>query len=525
MARAVRRVSAEPVSPTEIETGEPPARSPRRSDQLIGAVWHPLRSLLSSYRLRLLGWFVGLLALGTLATVLVVGEVILQGTDERVRADLIQESQEFENLIGGTDPETGQPFGTDVARIFDVYLDRNVPARNEMIITFVDGELHGRSQPAPILALEHEQAFVDRVATTSVPATGRYDSAVGAVDYLAVPVLVDGESRGVFVVAAFLDAERAEQDDILRAVTTVGVILLLIGSVLAWRLADRVLAPVRRTAATARSINESDLQQRVEVRGHDEVADLARTFNEMLDRVETAIEEQRRFMDDAGHELRTPLTIARGHLELADHDNPEELRRTIDLVLDEVDRMTRLVYDLVLLAAATRPDFVRRTPLQARRLSEEMFDKARVLGDRNWQLQPGRDAEFFADRHSLTQAILQLAQNAVQHTQEGDLIELGVDATEAHVRLWVRDTGHGIPPEEQPHLFRRFYRVETQGRGTSGTGLGLSIVQAIAEAHGGRVELESRPGAGATFTLVIPRLNSDTSDRSDRDHGDMERQP
>jgi two-component system OmpR family sensor kinase len=504
------------VSPTGVPAAEPPGRQERRSDRLIGAVWLPLRSLLSSYRLRLLAWFVGLLALGTLAIVLVVGEVILRGTDERVRADLIQESQEFENLAGGTDPETGQPFGTDVSRIFEVYLERNVPARNEVILTFVDGEFRGRSRPTPLLALEHEQEFVDRVATSAAPATGRYDSTVGAVDYLAVPVIIDGEPRGVFVVAAFLDAERAAQDDILRAVATVGGVLLVIGSVLAWRLADRVLAPVRRTAATARSINESDLRQRVEVRGHDEVADLARTFNDMLDRVETAIEEQRRFMDDAGHELRTPLTIARGHLELVDQDNPEELRRTIELVLDEVDRMTRLVSDLVLLAAATRSDFVRRAPIETHRLSEELFDKARVLADREWRLQPGRDEEFVADRQRLTQAVLQLAQNAVQHTSQGDLIELGVDADAARVRLWVRDTGTGIPPDQQSNIFRRFYRVETQGRRTNGTGLGLSIVQAIAEAHGGRVELESRPGAGAAFTIVLPRV-SPTESGSERE--------
>jgi signal transduction histidine kinase len=464
-----------------------------------------LRSLLSSYRLRLLAWFVGLLALGTVATVLVVGEVVLQGTDERVRSELIQESEEFASLIGGTDPETGQPFGADVQRIFDVFLDRNVAARNEVVLTFVDGAFHRRSRPAPPIELQLEPGFAGQVATASQPANGRYVSSVGAVDYLAVPVNVDGVSRGVFVVAAFRDLERAEQDDILRAVTTVGLVLLVIGSILAWRLADRVLAPVRRTTATARSISETDLDQRVVVEGHDEVAELAQTLNEMLDRVSTAIDEQRRFMDDAGHELRTPLTIARGHLELVAEDDPEEVRRTVDLVVDEVDRMTRIVNDLVVLAAATRPDFVRRTTFSSAQLLRSIFDKARVLAPREWRLEVSGDVNLSADRQRLTQAVLQLAQNAVQHTTEGDVIELGADVAADRVWLWVRDSGRGIPADQQEAIFRRFVRLEDGARSSGGrTGLGLAIVSAIADAHGGTVSVESELGAGARFTLSIP---------------------
>jgi signal transduction histidine kinase len=483
-----------------------------------------LRTVLSSYRLRVLAWFVGLLALGTVATVVVVGEVLLEGTDERIRTDLIQESQEFGTLVNGSDPETGQPFGPDVGRIFDVFLDRNVPARNEVILTFVDGEFHRRSRPEPHVELQLEPEFVSRVATVSEPVNGRHQTTVGGVDYLAVPVNVDGTTRGVFVVAAFRDLQQAEADDILRAVSTVGLVLLIIGSVLAWRLADRVLAPVRRTAATARSITETDLEQRVEVRGHDEVADLAQTFNEMLDRVSAAIGEQRRFMADAGHELRTPLTVARGHLELADQQDPEDLGRTIDLVLDEIDRMTRLVNELTLLAAATRPDFVRRSEMDAGDLIATVFEKARVLAERDWQVVVGQDVSLSADRQRLTQAMLQLAQNAVQHTESGQQITLGADADDGHVRLWVRDAGEGIEPSEQHEVFRRFYRGKSPGdHGASGhTGLGLSIVSAIAEAHGGTVELASAPGSGATFTLVIPRRIptpiSNGTGRS-RDHG------
>jgi signal transduction histidine kinase len=358
------------------------------------------------------------------------------------------------------------------------------------------------------MELQLEPTFTSRVTTMRDATTSRLATTAGAVDYLVVPINVSGETRGHFVVAAFRDLERAEQDDIVRAVTTVGLVLLMIGSVLAWRLADRVLAPVRRTTATARSISETDLGQRVAVEGDDEVMQLASTFNDMLDRVSTAIEEQRRFMDDAGHELRTPLTIARGHLELVDSDDPEEVRRTIDLVVDEVDRMTRIVNDLMLLAAASRPDFIRRTTISARELVTSIFEKARVLAERDWRLIVDTDVELEGDRQRITQAMLQLAQNAVQHTHLEDRITLAAAATPTDIRLSVSDTGPGIPQAEQQAIFRRFYRVQAdKPPASTHTGLGLSIVMAIAEAHGGTVELDSSPGAGASFTLVLPAEN------------------
>jgi two-component system, OmpR family, sensor kinase len=125
--------------------------------------------------------------------------------------------------------------------------------------------------------------------------------------------------------------------------------VLLLGSLLAWRLAGRVADPVTALTRTARAISETDLSRRIPVRGRDEVAQLAATFNEMLERLERAFGSQRRFLDDAGHELRTPLTIVRGHLELLE-DDPVERRETVALVMDELDRMGRIVNDLLLLA-------------------------------------------------------------------------------------------------------------------------------------------------------------------------------
>jgi signal transduction histidine kinase len=483
----------------------------------LAAARRRLLAAASSYRLRVLGWFVLLLGLGTIGTVVVVGEVLLQDTDERIRQNLIQESEEFRQLAGGNDPETGAPFGDNVARIFDVFLDRNVPARNEMVVTFVDGALYKRSSSTPPYALGQDPAFVGLVAGVSQPVTGRYDigEQIGTVDYLAVPVRVGDLTQGVFVVAAFRDLERAQHDNIVRAVTTVGVVLLLIGTILAWRLADRVLAPVRRTAATARSITETDLTQRVEVHGHDEISELAQTFNEMLDRISGSFEAQRSFMDDAGHELRTPLTIVRGHLELLDEANPEERVRERELILDELDRMARLVDDLVLLAAAARPDFIRRSDIDVGELVASVFEKVRVLAERDWQLNVARNGTISADRQRLTQALLQLVDNAIRHTGDGHVILIGADVGSV-VRLWVLDRGRGIPESDQQSIFRRFYRGGDARAAGNGTGLGLSIVRAIAEAHGGRASVLSEPGEGSTFTLTLPVSSIAVSTRAER---------
>jgi two-component system, OmpR family, sensor kinase len=205
----------------------------------------------------------------------------------------------------------------------------------------------------------------------------------------------------------------------------VGLILLVIGSLLAWRLADRLLAPVLQTAATARAISESDLSQRVEVSGHDEVAELAHTFNEMLDRLQSAFADQRHFLDDVGHELRTPLTIVRGHLELLNEATPAEREHTLALVLDELDRMTRLVGELMVLAQSHRPDFITRQVVNAGELVARVHEKASVLGRRAWRLEMNSAGSVSIDGQRITQAMLQLVTNAVNHTNDGDQILLG----------------------------------------------------------------------------------------------------
>jgi signal transduction histidine kinase len=303
------------------------------------------------------------------------------------------------------------------------------------------------------------------------------------------------------VVVNVAEGEVREINDAVQVAALVSLGLFAAAAVIGWAVAGRVLAPLRLLRDTARSITETDLSRRIPVRGRDEVAQLAVTFNDMVDRLQAGFTTQRRFTDDAGHELRTPITIIRGHLELLE-DDPEERRQTIALVLDELGRMSRIVDDLILLAKAERPDFLELHPVDVEVLTGEVFSKVSALAPRDWRLARTGHGTVVADRHRLTQAVVQLAANAVRHTGEDELIELGSKVDQTEVRFWVRDEGPGIPVEEQERIFRRFARGGR--RRTEGAGLGLAIVRAIAEAHRGRTELESAPGAGATFTIVVP---------------------
>jgi signal transduction histidine kinase len=276
---------------------------------------------------------------------------------------------------------------------------------------------------------------------------------------------------------------------------------LLLITVSAYAVAGRLLRPVRQLQEAARSISHTDLTRRIEARGNDDLTELTHTVNDMLDRLQEAFAAQRQFLDDAGHELRTPITIVRGHLELLDAHDPHEVEQTIQLVTDEIDRMSRMVDDLILLAKSRRPDFLRREPVAVGELADEVIEKLRPLGQRRWSVDHCEPVTALLDRQRTIQALLQLGANALRHTSPGDTIAVGIKLDGSDLRLWVRDTGVGVAGEHQQRIFERFYQVDGARHGG---GLGLSIVHAIALAHGGTVGVRSVLGEGSTFTLVLP---------------------
>jgi len=327
---------------------------------------------------------------------------------------------------------------------------------------------------------------------------------IGHVRYAVVQVSMPG-SKDVasYIAGTITDGQEAVVMDNTKQYALMCLASLLALAAVGWVVAGRLLAPLRQLRAAAQTISSTDLSLRIPVSGRDDISDLTRTVNAMLARLQSAFETQQNFLDDAGHELRTPLTILRGHLEVLDGADSTEIAETRALLLDELDRMGRLVDDLIVLARTRRPDFVRLEVVELDRLLTGVFDKAQALGAREWRVDHHAGGTIVADPQRLTQALLQLSQNAATHTRQGDQIGIGAAREGGYVRLWVRDAGVGVAPEDRLRIFERFGRART-GRGHGGSGLGLSIVKAIATAHEGQVGVHDTEGGGATFWLLLP---------------------
>lgn len=240
----------------------------------------------SGVRARILLAYVGLLAIATATSVLVARQILIAQLDARIDAELVQEVNELRSLAAGVDPRTSRPFGARADRVFDVHLERNIPAPYEALLTFVGGEPYKRSRTVVDYRLNEDPVLVARWGQLRSTDRGTYETPVGRLEYLAVPLRMGGQTRGVFVAAVFRDLAKKELEEPLIAVGGVGLMVLLVGSALAWLVAESVLRPVRRATATAREITETDLTRRIPVDGKDEGAELAQTFNGMLDRLE-----------------------------------------------------------------------------------------------------------------------------------------------------------------------------------------------------------------------------------------------
>ncbi|MGW7467293.1 sensor histidine kinase [Streptomyces xantholiticus] len=482
---------------TPVRTAEP--APPKQAVGTPGR--HPLRSI----RARLLGRMLVLVGL-TLASLTGAESFILTARlNERVDRELAHDIEAFRSFATDTAGGSGPAPGT-VRALFVSYLKSYLPEHGQTLITLVDGDPYRRSAEEPPARLDTNHALMGRAAAVRSPSYGDANSPAGPVRFVAVPVAVAGDpARGVLVIATFTQQERDHINDSIRTQTYLGLGAMLLSACVGWIFASRIVAPLRVLRDTARSIHESDITRRIPVHDRDEIGQLAGTFNDMLDRLDDAFTTKRQFMNDVGHELRTPITIVFSQLETLP-DDPADRAQTVAVITDELRRMHRMAEELLMLAKARRPDALRPEDLSLSELIEEVYVKAAALAERRWLLDfvedPHRDT-LHADRQLLTQAMIQLAQNAAQHTEEHGRIWIGGRAGADRVQLWVKDTGPGIRHADQQRIFERFTRAE-ESRGRTGAGLGLAIVKAIAEAHHGEVQVDSSPGRGATFTLRIP---------------------
>jgi two-component system, OmpR family, sensor kinase len=453
-------------------------------------------------RVRILAAVVVLLAGSSAVSIVVLRNSLLERLDATVKAELRQEAEEFELLASGLDPRTGEAFGDDLEAIYDLYFQREVADVGESLLAFVGDRLYRSERAAGVVEPSKLTGAIAYWLSLDERGEGRLETPVGLVRYVALP-LAERNQDGLFVVVNFPAFERRDIDDAVRtqALTQFGTILL--AALIGLGLAGRVLRPLRSLADTAQTISETDLTRRIPVRGHDEASRIAGAFNDMLERLERAFTAQRQFLDDASHELRAPLTVIRGHIEQLEFEpDPEERIAAITLVTGEIERMSRIVEDLLLLAKAERPDFFTMEPVDIAELTTDVYRKAAVLCTREWQLESTADAVIRADGQRLTQAMMQLAQNACEHTADGASIRIGSQVEDGLVRLWVHDSGTGVPPVDAERIFERFVKGPDR---PGGSGLGLSIVAAIAKAHGGYARVGPDIGQGARFEIVVPR--------------------
>lgn len=419
------------------------------------------------------------------------------------------------------DPQTFEPI-TDPNRLLEVFLGRNVPDDDELLVWYSGSRLQESSRPGQedaqdlrtrnrygeeILRLPAFREAVDSMIDSGGTAVLE-DTPFGEVWVTAVPVQREGTGavEGTLVIVNFLLDEHEELDSTMRTYAIVSMLSVGVLLLIAYHQSGRLLSPLRTLREAAEEITETGLDRRIQESGNDDITALTRTFNGMLDRLESAFAEQRQFLDDAGHELKTPVTVLRGHLELVDPDDPADVAATRDLLLEEVDRMGRLVGDLILLAKTRRPDFLDARPTDLARLTHGLLAKSRGLAERDWRLDGTAEVVLSVDEQRLTQAVLQLADNAVKHTGPGDTIAIGSSYDGRAVRIWVRDTGEGVPEGDREHVFERFGRSVVRPD-DEGFGLGLSIVRAIASAHGGTVHVEDAPRdgpSGAVFVITLP---------------------
>jgi signal transduction histidine kinase len=362
----------------------------------------------------------------------------------------------------------------------------------------------------------NESLFMKALGGEPVAATEVLPDGTRARVYLA-PVRIHNEIVYVMRAATPLDIPDEYLSQLKAILIVSSVVLLVIGAVGSHLLAGRALQAVNSITLKARNIETSrDLSQRIPEPGtDDEIGNLVRTFNQMLARLEAAFEAQRRFVADSSHELRTPLTVIKGNLHLLRRTkDPREAVEILDVMEAETSRLNRMVNDLLYMAQVQAGHGIKPVmrPVELDSLLLDVHALARsmaALKEQKVVLAHEEIATTQGDRDQLQHLLLNLIDNAVKYTPEGGTISIGLWSDGAWARVDVSDNGPGIPQEELPLLFERFYRTgEARQKERSGSGLGLAIVRSIVEAHEGRIEVFSSIGEGSTFRVWLPVVSA-----------------
>lgn len=456
---------------------------------------------------------VGLAIVGSV-TFWVQREQVVQSVDDRLKNQVqflqgLAEPDSAAETGSGAEEATAEVDVDDYDTV-DGYLNAVVaqlaPARNEASLALLDGA--PRWIPATLSGFDvsDNQAFIDRIVAETRDGETQRGTAVtdqGSLRYIAIPVTMPGDpQQGLYVRAIDLGAELEPVTIAMLTYIIAAIAVLAAIAIVGWFVTGRLLSPIRHLRETADAISITDLSLRLSPQGNDDIADLSRTVNSMLDRLEGSVDVQRQLLDDVRHELKTPITIVRGHLELMNPRDASDVAAAREIGIAELDRLARLVEDIDRLATA-EADTYATAEVDLASLTARVGELVAVIPGHVWTVEAHATGTILGDHDRLLQAWLQLADNAAKYTPQGTAIEIGssLDADGAH--LWVRDHGPGIPPAARHRIFRRFDRAQGK-RAVGGSGLGLAIVEAITKGHGGRCAVTDTPGGGATFTIHLP---------------------
>ena len=356
----------------------------------------------------------------------------------------------------------------------------------------------------------------DRVLTNAKNGRGTREQIRGSgkTSYriISTPVYRDGKFSEIIQLGTHLRFARKNLARFRNNILIALPIILILGTLGGWMLARRSLAPIGYIASKTRSITSRNLNERLMTRGtDDEMDDLIRTINEMIVRLESSFKGMAEFTADVSHELKTPICAMRGEAEvlLVKERKAEEYQEGLVHFIEQFDHLNQMINDLISLSKFdTTQVELKMAPLRLDLLVNDLCNLFQVLAEqKNIALETGtmEEVTVIGDKVRLQQLFTNLIDNAIKYTSKG-LIRVTVEENKDSAVVRIKDTGVGIPKEEQEKIFKRFYRIDkSRSKETGGVGLGLSIAEWIAHAHRGRIDVESEPDRGSTFAVYLPR--------------------
>lgn len=452
-----------------------------------------------------------LMGVHILVMTIVIGAIVWQSDhlfvsriNGALNHDLTEEGSEFNNAAAN------RPRGQSLSAFARFYLETHQRQARQSLVIGLTAKPGGEGPKILISPNSQTIASNPLVASmvTHTAAPSKITSiTVGEANYRAYASAIEegGRRVGTLVTVRNLAELTAERRSELTVALLAGLAALIAAVAAGYLLLRRVLRVVADVTNTAENAS-SDLGLRVGYKGPpDELGRLAQTVDTMLGRLDQAFTAQRRLLSDVSHQLRTPLTVIRGHLEVLARTPPtntNEQAETIALVVDEVEHISLMVERLLLLGRALEPDFIEEEQIEVASLLADVMDAVQHLAPRRWELGEPPPLVILGDRTKLRGALLNLIDNSVGATRRSDAIKLAAHLNNVgEVVFEVSDTGHGVSAADRARLFERFSRSTERYRGT---GLGLAIVKAVADAHGGRLEMDGEPGRGCRVRITLP---------------------